>query len=399
MKILVRLVVMILCGVFVAQRVEAQCSGVSVAPTTNLQTVIDANGTGVTFCLQTGTFNLSVGAVPKNGDIFWGTAGTVLDGGGTTNRAITGTGTEAGEHDVTVKFIKFQNFDEVAVQAGWRWTITDNEFTLNLIAVNLNTDAVFNRNQVHHNTQYGIVGGGDRVHIEDNDVYINNTGNYCGGTCLGDAGGSKIVGSTAGAVDLLWLNNRVWDNIGMGIWSDGNVRGRVERNLVYDNTEGGIFWEISWDVVILDNVVRNNAAESIGLSCWWGSNIHVNTSTNVEIFHNIVDASNGANGICAVSANRMNGLPYPDAVANLNVHHNTIAMTGVAYTGMVVDPAVAAGTVNNAFTHNRYRVSDVNGTFWVWPGATDPATWAQWQAAGQDLQGVRTLSILRRVYR
>ena len=57
----------------------------------------------------------------------------------------------------------------------------------------------------------------------------------------------------------MWRGNWVHDNIGNGIWSDGNVHDvTYENNLVQDNTGIGIFHEISWDATIRNNVVRNN---------------------------------------------------------------------------------------------------------------------------------------------
>jgi parallel beta-helix repeat protein len=397
------IVVLTLLVLYRTLTIESQsCSGISVAPTTNLQTVIDANPINSTFCLQAGTFALTVAATPKNGDIFWGAGigSTILDGGNTTNRGITGSGTEAGQTDVTVRNIRFTRFTDTGVQQGWRWTVTQNEFDNNLTGVTPNAYGTLSFNLIHHNSQYGLANGGDNLLIDSNDIYANNTGNYCGGSCLGDAGGSKMVGSSAGITGLIWRNNKVHDNLGMGLWNDGNVRATIEGNTVYENTEGGIFHEISWDAVIRNNILTNNAGAVAGQSCFWGAQIHVNNSSNVEIYRNTIISNNGANGICAVSTTRSESSPYSTAVANMSVHNNLVIMNAGAKSGLVWDPLKSAETTGNSFVANIYRVPNTaSGTYWSWPtAAADPATWAQWQSAGQDTTG-RIFTDLRRPYR
>lgn len=395
----------VLAGIWVATLEAQVCSGTSVAATTNLQTVIDANPINTTFCLQAGTFALSVAATPKNGDVFWGAgiASTILDGSNTTTRGITGAGTEVGQTDVTVRNIRFTRFTDTGVQQGWRWTVTQNEFDHNLTGVTPNAYGTLSYNLIHDNTQYGLANGGDDLLIDNNDIYTNNTSNYCGGSCTGDAGGSKMVGSSAGITGLIWRNNRIYDNTGMGLWNDGNVRATIEGNTVYRNSEGGIFHEISWDAVIRNNTLTDNAISTVGLSCFWGANLHINNSSNVEIFHNTIVANNGSNGLCAVSTTRGESSPYSTETANLNVHHNSILITAGASNGLVVDsPAKDSVTTGNVFAFNNWQVPSLTGAYWTWqgavPAAANPATWAQWQAAGLDTAGVRTLNT-RRVVR
>ena len=74
---------------------------------------------------------------------------------------------------------------------------------------------------------------------------------------------------------------------------------------------------------------------AIGKSCWWGANILINTSSNVEVYGNTITASNGSNGICAVSADRNEVAPYPTVVANFYAHDNIVSMNGSATSGLV----------------------------------------------------------------
>ena len=144
--------------------------------------------------------------------------------------------------------------------------------------------------------------------------------------------------------NLVWRNNFVHDNIGNGIWSDGNVRGSLyEYNTVSHNTESGLLHEISWDAVIRYNTLTNNDAVDAGLSCWHGAQLAINDSTNVEAYGNLVAASSGANGICAVDIQRTDGAPHSQAVANLYVHDNTVFMKNGASAGLV-GSVVGAGS-------------------------------------------------------
>src|SRR3977135_2326871 len=72
------------------------CRGVAVNPGDNMQTIVNRNAAGTTYCLAVGTYNQQ-SVVPKNGDqfigAFDGTKGAVLDGQGTTSRAFSGTAT------------------------------------------------------------------------------------------------------------------------------------------------------------------------------------------------------------------------------------------------------------------------------------------------------------------
>jgi len=366
------------------------CTGIVVTPQTNLQAVVNSNPTGTTFCLQPGTYSLSAPVETPSYDSFIGTAGVVMDGGGVAAHALHGYGGSSGQTNVTVEYITFQHFTDAAVALGWYAYVGHNEMADNQVGVSINSYSTLDDNYIHDNYQYGVVGGpGSSIVIENNEVARNNTSDYCGGACTGNAGGSKIVGSTAGTYGLTWKKNYVHDNIGNGIWSDGNVHDAVyDGNTVTANTGVGIFHEISWNAVISNNVLTDNDAEDVGLSCWHGAQIFVNTSSNVEITGNTLKANNGANDICAVSADRSETAPYPLAVANLNVHDNTAYMTGSASSGLVVTstPSKAALAVNNQYTHNKYYVSKQSNGYWEWSSGSQ-LTWLGWQAQQQDRTG------------
>lgn len=365
----------------------SSCTGVTVAPsTTDLQAVVNAHPEGTTFCFQSGIYRLSGSVLAKSRDRFIGQPGTVLDGQNRVTKGIWGYGGSTGQRDILVQGLTLINFQETAVAAGWYWTIRQNDIQANQTGVVVNSYATLDGNYIHDNRQYGLAGGPvTDVLIVNNEIARNNTDNSCRGACVGDAGASKIVGSTAGTTGVVWRNNNVHDNIGHGIWSDGNVRGALyEGNTVVNNSGSGIFHEISWDAIIRNNIVANNDAENIGRSCWWGANILINTSANVEVYGNTVTASNGSNGICAVSGERGEVAPYPTVVANFYAHDNIVSMTGSGTSGLV-QGSISGGT-NNRFVQNIYRVASPARAWWTTPAAP-AATWDAWKASGQDIAG------------
>ena len=233
--------------------------------------MVNAQPEGTTFCFQAGTYRLAGPVLAKSRDRFLGQPGTVLDGQGTVTRGIWGYVGPAGQGNVAVQGMTFVNFTDTALQMGWYWTVSQNEMRDNQIGVVVNSYSTLDGNYIHDNRRYGIAGGpGADMLIVNNELAHNNTTNECGGACPEDAGGSKIVGSSSGTTGLVWRNNKVHDNIGHGIWSDGNVRALYERNIVSNNSGAGIFHEISWDAIIRNNTLTNNDSETIGKSCWWG---------------------------------------------------------------------------------------------------------------------------------
>ena len=348
-----------------------------------MQSIINLYPTGTTFCLKSGTYLLTTGVLVKSYDTLSGVPGTVLDGQGVAARGLYGYGGSTGQHDVVVKGIKFQNFTDEAVHAGWSWLIADNEIRTSRIGVGVNDGTVLRNNYIHHNAQYGLSGGPtSNVLIEGNEVAYNNTSNSCGGSCSGNAGASKIVGSSAGSWSITWRGNWVHDNTGPGIWADGNVHTSLYENNVAENNSGpGILVEISWDAIIRTNTVRNNSSDMAGKSCWWGGQILVNTSQNYDIYGNTISSAAGSNGICLVDATRPDTAPFPTYLANISVHHNTVHLSGAAATGLVGNSARSI-----KFDNNTYRVAIASSASWAWFDRY-PLAWSDFRSRGQEPNG------------
>jgi parallel beta-helix repeat protein len=370
------------------------CNGVRVVPTDDIQAMLDARPSHTTFCFQAGTYVLKSKVIPKSYDSLIGLPGAVLTGMDTYAAGIKGYGGSAGQHDVTIRGFVVEHFLNDWADAGLRapiapgdnWKILNNEVRYNALAgISTSTGAVIRGNNIHHNGRLGIVGGPvNNVLIESNEIAFNNTGSYDVNV---EAGGAKIVGSSAGSSNLVWRGNWVHDNTGNGLWMDTYVRNvTFEMNTIENNSSGGIFYETSWDGVIRNNVVRNNAAEFAGKSCYSGAQIHVNDSQNVEIYGNTVASSDGSNGICAVDIDRTVGpSTTSNKVANLYVHDNVISVRLSGNTGLVGRPSSYDASANNRFVNNTYYVTDTSSKSWAW--STYPLGWSQWRGYGNDMTG------------
>ena len=130
----------------------ATCSGVSVSPSANVQNVLNAYGTGTTFCFQPGTYVLTGFIVPKSYDRLISVVprGAVFTGNDTYNAGVHGYGGSTGQHDVL-----FQGFvvthmansmstsPNAALSAGDNWDMENNEVSYNAqIGVELNNGDV-----------------------------------------------------------------------------------------------------------------------------------------------------------------------------------------------------------------------------------------------------------------
>jgi parallel beta-helix repeat protein len=367
---------------------------VRVVPTDDIQAMLDARPTATTFCFQAGTYVLTSFLVPKSRDRLIGQPGAILTGQDTYAAGIKGYGGSAGQHHVTVRGFTVEHFLNdwsntgflAAISPGDSWIIENNVVRYNSQAgIAASTGSVIRKNKIMYNGRIGITGGPvSGVRIKGNEIAFNNTGSYTGG----HEGGAKIFGGSAGSSNIVWRRNRVHDNTGNGLWVDTNVRNVTFRtNTVENNSAIGILYEASWDAVIRNNVVRNNAAEFAGKSCYWGAQIYLNDSQNVEIYGNKVVSSDGSNGICAVDIDRTVGASTSYKVANLYVHDNVIKVRLTGTTGLIGRPSSYDASANNRFTHNTYYVTDTSKKAWAW--STYPVAWSQWRSYGNDKTGSR----------
>jgi hypothetical protein len=385
-----------------ADGLRSRCRGVRVRPSTDLQALIDAKPRGTTFCFAKGLYLLSgtIGTRDKFPRLDL-RAGAVIDGQNGGFTGIIGMDPPADKPGTTILGGVFQHFGNAnaegvaPVVVKRNGVVVGTEFRENInvgLAVNGSNARVSNV-YTHHNGRYGLVvgqpcagcPGPTGVIIENSEIAFNNTRML---PTDNDAGGTKF---SAGTVGMIVRRNRVHDNYGSGLWWDGyNRNARVYGNVIYDNRNWGIMYELSLGgTKIHDNTLTGNGIGD-GSADWFN---------NVQL---LVSCSDGSVGRIEIYDNTIDGAAYPLGLINHShhplrttgayVHHNRITLRSSGEVGAVAFDGLTelfSTAANNRFDSNTYRVPD-RGAYWAWDGQM--LTWSQWQAAGNDVHGTRRLA-------
>lgn len=386
------------------------------AGTTDINAIVQANGTGTTFWFDPVVYHPTTIIVPKQDDVFQGQIGTVFDGGGTVAAAFAGnTGAGAGT-GVTIQNIVLRNFAPTssspslaAATAGTNHVMQDCEVYGAVHAngtgtgVRLGAGAIVRRSYVHDCGQYGVSSGGNvGIQMLNCEVARNNTAHVTDGSS--DAGGTKFA---VGCTDAIITTNYVHHNGGAGIWFDADAeRSTITGNTVTDNDFVGIDYEISWGpATIANNIVTHNAAYYLAHtagstgSIFYGSDISVNTcagsvGNEVVISGNTVTTS--GNGIGLIAASRgtssiaaHSGVAY--TLTSVYVHDNTVILdTGGTVVAGQVGLSGALSDSTNRFVNNTYSVPSTSSNYWRHDTAMNLAGW---RTAGQDVIGGKTAGL------
>lgn len=235
-------------------------------------------------------------------------------------------------------------------------------------------------NIISDNGQMGVGGEGDNVLVEWNDIARNN---FAGFDDTWEAGGTKFARTDG----LIVRHNYVYENFGPGLWTDiDNINSVYDTNLVMNNESMGIFHEISYDVVIMNNVSMFNAMTNYP---WlYGAQIIISSSRNADIFDNrVVVSQGGGNGITLLQQNRGIGVYGDYLTQNNDVYNNTVVHLGVfGINGIGADWEQDSfySQGDNSFDNNSYYVPQADVPYWVQNGLW---TWEQFQALGQEANG------------
>ncbi|MET8540979.1 right-handed parallel beta-helix repeat-containing protein, partial [Kitasatospora sp. NPDC004799] len=227
----------------------------------------DSSPPHTTFWLLPGTHTLLperyAQVTAKQGDVYLGAPGAVLDGRRTNNYAFSGTAP-----DVAIRHLTVQGFvaphDEGVVNHDMAdgWVIEHTTIQRNSGA-GLMAGA---RQQVRasclrENGQYGMNAykTGDSIRgllVEGNEITGNNTDDWerrqpgCG--C---SGGVKFWAVNGADVRGNWVH----DNRGAGLWADNNNNDfRIENNVLEANDGAALMYETSYNAVVRDNTIRRN---------------------------------------------------------------------------------------------------------------------------------------------
>ncbi len=245
----------------------APAGAVTVAPGDDLAAKTEASPAGTTFWLAPGTHHLGDGeydqVMAKAGNAYLGAPGAVLDGRRINQYAFSGPA-----EDVTIAHLTVRGFvaprDEGVVNhdSADGWTIEYSTITRNDGAgLMAGTGQQVRANCLKDNGQYGInayqAGNGiTGMVVEGNEITGNNTGDWeakidgCG--C---SGGAKFWAVNRADVRGNWVH----DNHGVGLWADTNNNDfLIEKNVIEGNDGPALFYEISYNATIRDNVMRRN---------------------------------------------------------------------------------------------------------------------------------------------
>ncbi len=239
---------------------------VVVAPGDDLSARTRTSPAGTTFWLSEGRHTLAADrfgqVMPKDGNVYLGAPGAVLDGQEINQAAFT---QQAG--DVVIRGLTIRGFaapqDQGVVNhdSGPRWVIEGNVIEDNRGAAMM--AGVGQRvlgNCLRDNGQYGInayrAGGLSDLVVAGNEITGNNTDDWetlapgCGCT-----GGAKFWAVDGADIRGNWVHH----NHGAGLWADTNNNDFViEDNLIEDNEAEGLFYELSYNLVLSGNTFRRN---------------------------------------------------------------------------------------------------------------------------------------------
>lgn len=362
-------------------------------PGDDIQSIVDSLEAGSVIKIGSG-IHKKQSIQPKDDMVFIGVKDSILNGGGEVDFAFYGNADNVFICGLTIEdYVPGRQMG--AIKAGDHssdrntngWTIKNSEVRHNFgggIRIG-NRMRVIN-NFVHHNYQIGIVGGGDDVVIERNEISFNNFQEDFDYTW--EAGGTKFVKTR----NLIIRNNFVHHNWGPGLWTDiDNIDTLMENNIVEDNAGSGIFHEISYAATIRENTVRRNGYDRVGSGWAYGAGIIIAHSPNVEVYDNVVVDNH--NGIVAIQQKRLDGgydngegRHGPYVLDNIKITNNTIIQmdyTSGWTVGVFEDMGDRSVYSRNIFfDRNTYILNKPRLHSFNWYSGS--VTWNKWQSYGHD---------------
>jgi hypothetical protein len=393
----------------VGPQTNVSCTGVSVRPGADLQSLVNANPAGTTFCLGIGTYNQQ-SVRPKNGNVFIGaydgTKGAVLDGQSRTSYAFHGTA-----HHVVIKNLIVKNYTAPTQYGmiqiwGSYALIQNNEITgaTQGAGVWASSYALVIANYIHHNAQegYKVVYDGTASQaavgtlFDSNEIAHNNpTHGYWNG---GEQGGGKATGTQ----HLTFWHNYAHDNSGPSFWTDSDNIYTIYWYNKSRNDTNGIEHEISFNASIIGNDLQDMGSQAYHSKCpsfyFSCAGIAIENSGGltagiIEIAYNTIKPGQYGRAIAfreqKRGACRCGYTTDPYWVRNVWVHHNTVDVTNGLKNEAMIGGVVDTG--NDQMFHSRNIKFDYND--YTGFGTTHFFTWqnygfydfAAWQRFGQDI--------------
>lgn len=285
------------------------------------------------------------------------------------------------------------------------WIVEDNEIRYNHgggVGCYPYQACLVRRNYIHHNG-YAVLGSGNGIRIEDNELAYNNlVAQYtpAAGTAVDETRVAGLNDYNGASFKLVFTigsivrGNYGHHNKGPAIWHDiQNTDAVIAGNRLEWNHRQGIFYEISCNAVIRDNYAAHNGTGADFAGGFEGAAIHVVSSPNVEVFGNTVE--DNWLQIFGLNDNRRGAtgqtLCPTYGLASLNVHDNvtrsTVAPASTYLTGVLDSVDLTAYSAGNVFQNNTYILSgSPTGFYFAWIGG--PISDAAWQGTyGHDTTG------------
>jgi parallel beta-helix repeat protein len=288
-------------------------------------------------------------------------------------------------HGVTVeKYSSPAQRGAIEGKDGSNWTVDGCTVRLNSGAgVAVGHGGRITGSDIYRNGQIGAVMVGRDLMLQGNVIWENNR---LGFDFTWEAGGVKIAASE----NVIVERNFVYRNDGPGLWCDIDCRNVVfKNNRVEYNSDVGIFHEISYRAVIRDNVVRFNGQAR--RPWYWGADILIAASENVDVYRNNVTTRDGGAGIMLIDQGRTKPDGQTYRTSGNFVHNNIVEFMGDGFMGGASDTAEThpnfsiIETGSNQFDNNVYKVKHQSHVIFVWGHKTQD--WTEFRQIGQEPRG------------
>lgn len=196
----------------------------------------------------------------------------------------------------------------------------------------------------------------------------NNNRNF---NPLWHAGGFKGVAKAHGVLE----NNEVGHNNGSGIWFDyanSNAQIVIRNNYIHDNgpVDSAIFFEVSNNGLIYNNVLVNNRRRGIYLSA----------ANNTRVFNNTIAGTGDRAGI------EIGGMPRGSATLTNNAVYNNIVSHGSSQYDLYIMPDNGTSITGNKSDYNDFYRATSSINLWSGSAYHDLPAWRS--ATGLDIHSL-----------
>lgn len=195
------------------------------------------------------------------------------------------------------------------------WTVKNSDLSYghaSVVSMWGNTGLTLQKNVIHHGGQLGVHSYKASLGLYNNTIHTNNIADY---DSSWEAGGVKAAAGSNG----VWDGNTVYGNDGTALWCDEECDGiTISNNTLHHNEKSGIFYEISRNGTIYNNIIYENGwTYGGGL---WAAALRATNCDGCEIYANTVAWNQAGIGILHTDRSEQ---PY---TRNNYVHDNFVYM-------------------------------------------------------------------------